>query len=178
MPADIESQRVRAGRVAEAADLLREHARAERVTKVLRERYPELEHSTVYKYVRDAAEEVGAERARKLNARRCLDVNELKSAMGLLWKQSIAAAKAGQYMSVAMLLKTWQACMGQKLRAEHLDKISPLMGLEARETRAQLVEALRDNAHLLTEEQRQELRDALSEISDEDESVTTTMEAR
>jgi hypothetical protein len=178
MPADLATQRIRAERVEEAAELLRTHARTGHVRKVLRERYPELQPDTVYRYVHDAQAVVGSERARNLNARRVADVNEIKQAAARQWRLAEEAAEAKEYIAAAMLWKSWQGCLLLKAKIEHLDKISPLLGLESRETRAQLVEALRDSAHLLTETQRQELRDALSEVDDGDESVTTTLEAR
>lgn len=88
-----------------------------------------------------------------------------------------SAEEAEQFVAAAMAWRAYEANRARKDKLWHLDKISPLLGLESRENRSQLVAAVRDGAHLLTDEQRQELLDALSESEDEDESVTTTLEA-
>lgn len=180
MPADPELAALKASRVAEAADLLRAGWRPDRVRKHMREKYDQNAHTTVWYWVDAALKEVAPELARSLNNLR-LSVSLDVQATTRRIQTTISKALSGERPDLMAAMVGFRSLVtAQQLYARlwHLDKISPLMGLEARETRAQLVEALRDSAHLLTEEQRQELRDALSEIGDEDESVTTTMEAR
>jgi hypothetical protein len=58
------------------------------------------------------------------------------------------------------------------VRVLHLDRISPMLGLDAAVIRRQLVEALRNNLELLTDEQRDDLRqelDAMAEHESADE---------
>lgn len=177
MSASAEARLLRAERVEEAAELLIGGMRPNLVRKKLRDKY-DVTARAVEEWVKDAMRMEAPTLARNLNMMRYADENEFRHAAKLALTNAERATKAREFVGAAMALRAYAAIKQVHNKLWHLDKISPLMGLEARETRAQLVEAMRDSAHLLTEEQRQELRDALSEIGDEDESVTTTMEAR
>lgn len=177
MPADIEAQRVRAERIEEALELLLEPQRPARVRKTLQERH-RVSAAAARNYVDEAYNLGGMGLARCLNKLRMESTVDADETAERIRELAEEAKAKEQFVAAAVSWRAYEANRTRRDRLWHLDKISPLMGLESRETRAQLVEALRDSAHLLTEEQRQELRDALAEIGDEDESVTTTMEAR
>lgn len=177
MSASEEAQRLKASRVEEAAELLRSGKRVDRVRAELRNRY-DLSARSIEEYVKAAIKQLGPEFARSLNVLRYMDENELRAAAALAMRSAARAAKVSDFVGCAMNLRAYASVKQIHHRLWHLDKHSPLLGLEERDKRALIIEAVRDGAHLLTEEQRRELRDALSEIGDEDETVTTTMEAR
>jgi hypothetical protein len=116
--------------------------------------------------------------ARGLNTMRMAHSVDVDDALEEMRSLAIEARDEGQYIAAAVAWKAYDNAMANKARLWHLDKISPLMGLEKGETRAQLVDALRDSAHLLTEEQRQELQDALNESADDETETTTLPPAR
>lgn len=177
MPADRDAKIVRAARIEHALEMLLEPRRPAAVRKELRRKYV-VSEAAARNYVNAAYELGGRELVKSLTTLRMESSVGSDEVAERIRSLAESAEEAEQFVAAAMAWRAYEANRARKDRVWHLDKISPLMGLEARETRAQLVEALRDSAHLLTEEQRQELRDALSEIGDEDESVTTTMEAR
>jgi hypothetical protein len=174
--ADIDSQILRASRIEEAIDLFRAGKRADRVRTILRNKY-DLGQRVVEEYVKAAIRQLGPEFARSLNVLRYMDENEIRGAALLALSTASKAAKAGDFVGCAMNLRSYAAIKQLHHRLWHLDKHSPFLGLEEREKRTMLVEAVRDGAHLIPAEQRQELLDALSEVEGDDESLTTTLEA-
>lgn len=177
MPADREAKIVRAARIEHALEMLLEPRRPSAVRKELRRKYGVSEAAS-RNYVNAAYELGGRELVKSLNTLRMESSVGSDEVAERIRSLAESAEEAEQFVAAAMAWRAYEANRTRRDRLWHLDKISPMLGLESRETRAQLVEALRDSAHMLTEEQRQELRDALSEIDDEDESVTSTMEAR
>jgi hypothetical protein len=175
--ADAESRIVRAARIEHALEMLLEPRRPAAVRKELRRKYGVSEAAS-RNYVNAAYELGGRELVKSLNTLRMESSVGSDEVADRIRGLAEGAEEAEQFVAAAMAWRAYEANRARKDRLWHLDKISPMLGLESRETRAQLVEALRDSAHLLTEAQRQELRDALSEVDDGDESVTTTLEAR
>lgn len=177
MPSDREAKIVRAARIEHALEMLLEPRRPAAVRKELRRKYGVSEAAS-RNYVNAAYELGGRELVKSLNTLRMESSVGSDEVAERIRGLAENAEEQEQFVAAAMAWRAYEANRARRDRLWHLDKISPMLGLESRETRAQLVEALRDSAHLLTEEQRQELRDALSEIGEEDESVTSTMEAR
>lgn len=177
MPADIDAQVVRAARIEEALEQLLKPERPGCVRKALRDKHG-VSEAAARAYVNEAYKLGGLELVKSLNTLRMQSSVDSDEVAERIRELAEAAEGAEQYVGAAVAWRAYEANRARKEKLWHLDKISPLMGLESRETRAQLVEALRDSAHLLTDEQRQELRDALSEVDDGDETMTTTLEAR
>lgn len=177
MPADIDAQVVRAARIEEALEMLLKPERPARVRKTLRERHG-VSEAAARNYVNEAYKLGGLELVRSLNTLRMQSSVDSDEVAERIRDLAEAAEAAEQFVGAAVAWRAYEANRTRKEKLWHLDKISPLLGLESRETRAQLVAAARDSAHLFTEEERRELMDALSEIDDGDESVTTTLEAR
>lgn len=144
----------------------------------MREKYDQNGHTTVWYWVDAALKEVAPELARSLNNLRLSVGLDMQATTRRLNRVISDALEAKELMVAVVGFRALVAAHANYAKIWHLDKISPLMGLESRETRAQLVDAIRDSAHLLTDEQRQDLRDALSEVDDGDETMTTTLEAR
>lgn len=165
MSASPDAQILRASRIEEAMDLLRSGKRVDRVRAALRNKY-DLSARAIEEYVKAAVRQLGPEFARSLNVLRYMDENEIQAAAALALRTAAKAAKQGEFVGCAMNLKAFADIKKMRHRLWHIDKHSPLLGLEEREKRAMILEAVRDGAHLLTDEQRQELMDALSEGED------------
>ncbi len=177
MSQSAEIRQMRAERVEEAAGMLRSGVRPNLVRKKMRDKY-DVTARAVEEWVKDAMRMEAPYFARNLNMLRYADENELRYAANMALRTAKEAADAKEFIGTAANLRSFAAIKGVHHKMWHLDKISPLMGLEASETRAQLVEAIRDSAHLLTDEQRQELQDALNESADDETETTTLPPAR
>lgn len=163
MSASEEAQRLKSSRIEEACDLLRAGKRVDRVRVILRNKY-DLSARSIEEYVKGAVKRLGPEFARSLNVLRYMDENEIRGAALLALRTATQAAQARDFMGCAMNLKAYAAIKSLHHRLWHLDKHSPLLGLEESDKRALIVEAIRDGAHLLTDEQRTEIQAALTEV--------------
>ncbi len=163
MSASADAQILRASRIEEACDLFRAGKRPDRVRAILRNKY-DLSARAIEEYVKAALKVMGPEFARSLNVLRYMDENEIRGAALLALRTATKAAQNGDFMGCAMNLRAYASIKSLHHRLWHLDKHSPLLGLEERDKRALIVEAIRDGAHLLTDEQRTEIQDALSEV--------------
>lgn len=165
MSADREAKITKAARIEEALEMLLEPQRPAIVRKTLRDRH-KCSESAARNYVDEAFKLGGMSLARCLNKLRMessVDSDEVSQRIRELAEEAQAEK---QYVAAAVAWRAYEGNRARKDRLWHLDKMSPLLGMDSRETRAQLVEAVRDGAHLLTDEQRQELMDALSESED------------
>lgn len=163
MSADREAKITRAARIEEALEMLLEPQRPAVVRKKLMERHS-CSESAARNYVDEAYKLGGVNLARSLNKLRMassVDADEVAERIRELAEEAKADK---QYVAAAVAWRAYEGNRSRKDKLWHLDKMGPLLGLEERDKRALIVEAIRDGAHLLTDEQRTEIQDALSEV--------------
>jgi transposase len=161
------ARRLKTEAVAEALDLLRQNRGRREVVLLLQEKHAVSER-TAYDWVNEALELRARHYAsdqRGLRATAAVSYEAIEQKLLQLAQKALDSndlrAAIDAYKGAADVRERW-------VRVLHLDRISPMLGLDAAVIRRQLVEALRNNLELLTDEQREELRQELADLAEQE----------